>query len=266
MFEVSRVLILALLLLSLLCQTAIANTEIINFIASDENGAELPAYNWPLLHYAQNEGQWSVQPAPLNTPLNEVCEPAYSSLGQAPFSCPHELWVTLQLDDEGWRYYSYFTLRLSWPASTPADFSIQIYSPESLLSRQSYTESSRSLTDDHNDTTSIRSPHKSSAGSTTTRQKYARIRLTDTGVLSPSTYLSRSGGLPPPVGDPISFILILEPLYMGVLPASVLPVLLFLVPVLVATALAVPFNSRYLEKHVSRARVEVDEYRNTKNE
>ncbi|EGO19138.1 hypothetical protein SERLADRAFT_480384, partial [Serpula lacrymans var. lacrymans S7.9] len=156
----------------------------------------------PLLHYAQNEGQWSVQPAPLNTPLNEVCEPAYSSLGQAPFSCPHELWVTLQLDDEGWRYYSYFTLRLSWPASTPADFSIQIYSPESL------------------------SPHKSSAGSTTTRQKYARIRLTDTGVLSPSTYLSRS----------------------------------------VATALAVPFNSRYLEKHVSRARVEVDEYRNTKNE
>ena len=30
--------------------------------------------------------------------------------------CPHEFWLILDLDREGWREYEKFTLRLSWPA------------------------------------------------------------------------------------------------------------------------------------------------------
>ena len=55
-----------------------------------------------------------VQPAPVDTPLQDVCDPVTaSSLGK----CPHELWLLLGLDDPAWSSYSKFTLRVSSPAS-----------------------------------------------------------------------------------------------------------------------------------------------------
>lgn len=30
--------------------------------------------------------------------------------------CPHEFWFVLNLDQDGWKIYDHFTLRLSWPA------------------------------------------------------------------------------------------------------------------------------------------------------
>lgn len=55
-----------------------------------------------------------VQPAVLGTPLASVCEPTSGALTE---SCPHEAWLTLQLDEHFWDTYDKFTFRISWPAS-----------------------------------------------------------------------------------------------------------------------------------------------------
>ncbi|KAH7924473.1 hypothetical protein BV22DRAFT_1066690 [Leucogyrophana mollusca] len=219
-----------LIFLMLLCRRVTANTEIINLVASEENKVVLPSVpvgNWPTLHYAHNELRWAIHPAPLDTNLSQLCEsdahPA--SPESSPFLCPHELWVALDLDDQNWRAYSKFTLRLSWPASSPADFLIEIHTPESLSTRLS----------------------------TTTRQKYARIRVVDAGVLTPGPHLKS----PEFAVEPVPFILILEQLYLGILPASLLPTVCFLVPVLLAAAMTVPYITRYLDGFVRQAREEL---------
>jgi len=71
----------------------------------------------PVLNYRNNQGYWNVDPALLDTPLQQVCESETAITPANPFSCPHELWLALDLDDESWMAYSKFTLRLSWPAS-----------------------------------------------------------------------------------------------------------------------------------------------------
>ena len=60
-----------------------------------------------------------------------------------------------------------------------------------------------------------------------TRRMYARIRAVNTGVRNP---LSQA-----PVISTVPFALRLEPLYLGVVPASVVPVVLFLLPVVFIT-------------------------------
>jgi len=55
----------------------------------------------------------------------------------------------------------------------------------------------------------------------------------------------------------IPFIVILEPTYMGVLPATLLPTVGFLVPVLLAAALVVlPWVTAYFEPFARQARVD----------
>ena len=41
-----------------------------------------------------------------------------------PKMYPHEMWAILDLDQEGWKDYSKFTLRLSWAASASPLFSV----------------------------------------------------------------------------------------------------------------------------------------------
>ena len=83
-----------------------------------------------------------------------------------------------------------------------------------------------------------------------TRRKYARIRLVDTGIVSPSVTTHPNALVP--------FIVRLEPLYLGVIPASVFPVLVFLVLVVAfAVIVMVPRIQVYLAKVADDARDEL---------
>ncbi len=75
----------------------------------------------------------------------------------------------------------------------------------------------------------------------------AHIRFVDTGVLTP-------GRTKQPT--PVSFNIILERLYFGFLPASVVPTLAFMVPVLLMAGLAIPWINVHLEKIAIEARKE----------
>ncbi|KIJ66504.1 hypothetical protein HYDPIDRAFT_166709 [Hydnomerulius pinastri MD-312] len=244
--------------LPLLCHEVAANTEIINFLSSQEHTVDLPSDvvgNWPKLNFPDNQQQWALQPAALHTPLHRMCETdeGISSSGY-PLPCPHELWVTLDLDDKNWVSYSAFTLRLSWAASTPADFLIEVYSPEAALARLSQRQQISS----GSKSTNTKSSH-SSQGRPTTRSKYARIRVVDAGVRTPWAQSQSDSVSDAPANlavelAPVPFILILEQLHMGVIPASLLPTIYFLIPVLLMAAMAVPWVIAYLDTFVRQAR------------
>ncbi|KAG2153537.1 uncharacterized protein EDB93DRAFT_222600 [Suillus bovinus] len=242
------------LIVLFICEEVIANTEIINFLAAEESNVDFSSttvHSWPILNYKNNQGLWNVDPALLDTPLQQVCE---SETGtdpdsENPFSCLHELWVALDLDDENWSSYSKFTLRLSWPASSPADFLLEIHSPQAILTRLSRLPHQSAIDD-----ASITAPHLSRAGLSTTRLKYARIRVVDTGIRTPTG----TPDLPMPAAQAISFIVVLEQLYLGVIPASLLPTVCFLIPVLSCAALATPWILAYLDHFIKEARKELD--------
>ena len=80
-----------------------------------------------------------------------------------------------------------------------------------------------------------------------TRRQYARIRAVDTGVL-PSTSSQRDP-------QPVPFILVLEPLYLGVLPASIVPVLGLLLPVILVAAF---FIALRVHDHISQVAQDVE--------
>ncbi|KAF9235137.1 hypothetical protein BU15DRAFT_78307 [Melanogaster broomeanus] len=272
-------------LIPFLCHEVAANTEIINFSPSQARTVDLPSAvvgNWSELNHSNNERQWALRPAALHTPLHQVCEEpdededededaTAAPSERRPFSCPHELWVFLDLDDEKWAAYSTFTLRLSWAASTPADFSIEIHTPEAVLARLS---ARHQIPAPRPRSSAAPSRHHESSRPAT-RSRYARIRAVDAGVLAPrsgaqqgprsntSSSSSSSDVTPPPPPPPASlvvepaavpFIVILEPLYWGVLPASLLPAVGFLLPILLVAAMSVPWIIAYLDTYVQQAR------------
>lgn len=66
--------------------------------------------------------------------------------------------------------------------------------------------------------------------------------MLDTGVRTPSPNSSPV----PPIVEPVPFNILLEPLYFGVLPESVIPILLFLVPlVLICAFVVTPMANSY---------------------
>ncbi|KAK0479590.1 hypothetical protein IW261DRAFT_1478221 [Armillaria novae-zelandiae] len=137
--------------------------------------------------------------------------------------CRHELWLKLDLSNDDWQQFTKFTLRISWAAYDPADFLIDILDGDAISSAKS--------TD------------------LPTRLKYARIRLVDTGVVNPGISVDRPTAVP--------FTVILEPLYFGILPASVVPTLYFLIPVVLLAAAALPWINAYLEDYALKARREI---------
>ena len=81
-----------------------------------------------------------------------------------------------------------------------------------------------------------------------TRRHYARIRVVDTGVFPPS-YVDQHSPIVP-------FTLILEPLYLNAVPASVVPVLIFLFPVVaIAWIVIAPRVYRYLSNVAKDIRI-----------
>ncbi|KAF9260847.1 hypothetical protein L218DRAFT_906524 [Marasmius fiardii PR-910] len=176
----------------------LANTEIVNFEALDSGYAEIPqAIGWTILHPQQNERTLSI----LSVPLKKSQDP------QATEGIPrhNEIWLRLALDEEEWKSFSKFTLRVSWPANYPTDFSIDILSPEAVALHFSSAQVLSNTT-------------------LTTRVKYVRITAVHTGVIVPA--LSH---IQP---KPVPFVVILESLYFGVLPASVVPIIGFLALIL----------------------------------
>ncbi|KAI0789496.1 hypothetical protein C8Q75DRAFT_704067, partial [Abortiporus biennis] len=193
-----------------------ANTEIVNFAAL--NSPELDILNapqWPRLASDLPEALFRVQPAPLGTKLRDVCEKISTEDSSSSSECPNELWLILDLESPKWLTYSKFTLRISWPASFPADFLIETFTPHQLASKLSLPNLG-----------SISDPSLP-----LTRRQYARIRVVDTGFTTP-----RAKSISP---HAVPFAVRLEPLLFGVIPMTVVPTLMFLVPVVaIAAALA----------------------------
>ncbi|KIM88865.1 hypothetical protein PILCRDRAFT_813856 [Piloderma croceum F 1598] len=215
------------IILSIVLWTTIvnANTEIRNFEVTEQQEIIIPQISkWPTLFPGKNEGEMALQMAPAETSLDNMSP---NAAVWNPKSYPHEIWVVLDLDHEEWKKYSKFTLRLSWPASLPASFFMQIYTPESL-----FGELPKSLQ------TSITEINKDTPEARITRRMFAHIRVVDeTGGISATT-----------APQHVTFRVILEPLIMGVLPASVQPTVLAIVLVASLAALAVPWINRYLER------------------
>ncbi|KAI9569463.1 hypothetical protein HD554DRAFT_2091334 [Boletus coccyginus] len=253
-------------ILPFICHEVAANTEIINFSSTREFVVDLPldaVGNWSKLHPTDNERQWSLEPAALHTPLRQVCEQI----------------------NESWASYSSFTLRLSWPASVPADFAIALYSPQDLLARLSERELISNGIRERARPHVRASPHTSSTRHTpTTRSRYARIRAVDAGVPTPGSRPQSPPAAPAPAPAPalapvtplprvpvphpgsdapadadrvVPFVVILEPAYLGVLPATLVPTMGFLVPIVLAAVAFVPWVTAYFEPFVRQAREDV---------
>ncbi|KAJ7768471.1 hypothetical protein B0H16DRAFT_1308257 [Mycena metata] len=169
---------------------ASANTEIQNFGASECTDAPvLRGQDWPTLR-PRTTTHWSLTPALLGTPTAEVCPfPSPDDPKLEPHACPHELWLALDFPD---MLDASYTLRVSWPASSPTDFHISILDPRAAAALFLVPPA---------------------IGAPSTRRKYARIRAVDAGVRTPGD-------------EQVHFILTLEPLVLGVLPTSLLPFLL----------------------------------------
>ncbi|KAK0185231.1 hypothetical protein F5146DRAFT_1166817 [Armillaria mellea] len=204
--------ILRCLLLLYLSLLTLANTEIANFYAS--SGVQAP------VAVGTECPQCQRQPAPilrlyqhqLGTASKAVC----------PISpCRHELWLKLDLSNDDWQQFTKFTLRISWAA----------YPTFSLTSLMKNLSPALNPSDPP------------------TRLKYARIRLVDTGVVTPGISVDRPATVP--------FIVVLEPLYFGILPATVVPTLYFLIPVVLLAAATLPWVNAYLEDIALKARREI---------
>lgn len=128
------------LLLLLLCfiSFVFADTEIVNFDASEQIAVQVSgADEWYVSHISTyqnqkknqafflfrhilspkaNEKPFNIIPAPFGTPVNGVCSSAHDLLSKTPI-CPHEIWIKLDLDEGDWKTYGKFSLRISWPGS-----------------------------------------------------------------------------------------------------------------------------------------------------
>ena len=116
---------------------------------------------------------------------------------------------------------------------SPADFYADTYSPKEFVE----------FVSDRHETTSDRE---------LSRRTYARIRVISSGVLTPS-HAHRH-----PTLDPVSFMVAVEPLYFGVLPASVVPTVLTIVAAAVVGGLfVVPFVTKRLMAIADEVRAEI---------
>ncbi|KAJ7070590.1 hypothetical protein C8F01DRAFT_1077068 [Mycena amicta] len=207
---------------AILPAVVLANTEIINFAAPAADASRLlQTRDWPLLK-PRTTTNWTITPALLGTPLVEVCI-------ETNDPCPHERWFVLDLPDRGAKKY---TLRLSYAAWSPTDFAITIFDPVDASIALSFAPKG--------------------ASGPPTRRKYARIRAVDTGVLTPPfkphasriidlfyrVYFPGFYATPPQPPDTrtMEFVLTLEPLLLGVLPASLAPLVAFSIVLLVIVA------------------------------
>jgi hypothetical protein len=174
--------------LLLLCLQVRANTEIINFQLRDLSFLE----RYPSHTSEASEGTQvplTVLPTASQTTLRRACEEFVN------LTCPYEQWLSFELDEP---HYSSYTLRISWPAFHPADFLIRAY--KGLPASQPSHEKKAWTAD-------------------IPMRVYAHVTAVSTGVRPDC------GSCVP---GPVPFHLILEPLVLGMIPASLVPLVAFL--------------------------------------
>ena len=85
--------------------------------------------------------------------------------------------------------------------------------------------------------------------------QYVRLRVSQTGLRVPRDSAS------PHIGEAIQFSLIVEPLLLGAIPYSVVPVLLFLFVIIGVSSWIIPRVMSHLSQVAEEARAEVDQKR-----
>ncbi|KAI0253289.1 hypothetical protein BJV78DRAFT_226556 [Lactifluus subvellereus] len=226
----------ALPLLGYYALPTLANTEIINFAAGKPVPVAPLAGNWTVLHPGANEVIVRDRAAaPLGIPHNPLCDADNNGDDMLSFFerrrklCPHDLWLALDLDgeDAAWANYDWFTLRVSWPASHSAQVALSMHRAPSLA------------------------PSESASSQQTARLHIVHIRLAQEGVRVPTAVEKE-------VEEVVPLVVLLEPLVLGVLPVSVIPVGWTLLVVLGVVACCVlPSVWGVVEEVVRRARGEL---------
>lgn len=191
--------------------------------------------NRPKLTARSSTLQLNILSAPLGSALPQaICGSLHQWQPGNPRPCPHELWLSLNLDDEEWKDFDKYTLRLSWPAFVSIQLSFYLN-----ITQGSDTDIQHptQITMDIYDPSSLGTFATKDTSSNTekARRKYARIQMVHSGVLTPGIVLDDNSRYNVP------FILTLEPLYFGVLPKSVVPVVFAIV---VAILLGLPIAAK----------------------
>ncbi|KJA28380.1 hypothetical protein HYPSUDRAFT_697926 [Hypholoma sublateritium FD-334 SS-4] len=204
---------------------ALCNTEIINFSTQVATSVDHQfTQSWPTLCLGYSTLLWNATAAESSTLSPDLCPSlALWSPGNL-HSCPYELWIVLDLDAVEWQHFDKFTLRLSWPAYYPAAISLSIFEP--------FAE------------------HPPSAKSHHMRRKYARIHVAYTGVLTPGDL----DGFNPISYHTVPISLTLEPLHLGFLPQSVIPIVWTIAAVIMLAYPAASKLANMLQNLVERAR------------
>ncbi|VDC02702.1 unnamed protein product [Peniophora sp. CBMAI 1063] len=199
----------------------LANTEIRNIKAVSTRGVDECATNWPVLKSQAHETTLALD---VRSP---VVDKEHLKQGVA-----EAVWVVLDLDDPAWASYEHFTVKVSNPASISADVELEIFTLSALTAQ-------------YNNMSAVDPAH-----SITSRKQYAHISAKISSVASPP----HSGRI-----MTARFILSIEPLSLGVVPMSVLPLIasipvLILLAHLAGTYLVLPF----LESVARGARADID--------
>ncbi|KAI5897090.1 uncharacterized protein SCHCODRAFT_02533959 [Schizophyllum commune H4-8] len=100
----------------------LANTEIVNFNFKETHNATVPPSKPYWLDPTISERVLSIVPLQESGNLNDLDE---LSVGDS------ELWVELRVGSGPWSAYDHFTVRISSPASVPADFYLAVFDTES---------------------------------------------------------------------------------------------------------------------------------------
>ncbi|KAL1705458.1 hypothetical protein EV121DRAFT_203464 [Schizophyllum commune] len=181
----------------------LANTEIVNFSFKETHNATIPMTKPLWLDPSVSERVLSIVPLRTSENMNTLDD---LSVGDS------ELWVELRAESEPWSAYDHFTVRISSPASAPADFYLAIFDPASA-------EAPR-------------------------RTKLARVRARHIGVSA--SYAAATA----PKAAP--FVITMEPLLLGILPQSVLPFLgVAAMTIFVAFRFVLPWVTRQLDEPLS---------------
>ncbi|KAK7063826.1 hypothetical protein R3P38DRAFT_3416349 [Favolaschia claudopus] len=224
-----------------------ANTEILNFAATPRADARrLHEQAWPpTLPLSTTSHHTIHKRAPYGTPLDAVCaatKPPPESLNTNGGSCPHELWFLLDFDLPSQRYSNWhldrWTLRISWPASTPTHFTLDVLDPLDAAAALNIPFQ-----------VEVEATEKKIETQTKTKRKYARIRAVDAGVRTPGPrwrpdfwYLleklwtscldqgarSKENAHQDQDGEDeekVEFVITLERLWLGAVPETVMPFL-----------------------------------------
>ncbi|KAG8859454.1 hypothetical protein FRB91_007854 [Serendipita sp. 411] len=227
---------------------------------------------------------------PSTRPISEQ-EAAAVSCGWQDQAGREDIWVVLDLDswfpqssrssdaiepmhnDQQGRM---FTVRLSWPASTPVDFKVSLHNPPALHETPPIPSKAKSeavdldhLKDQQRSSSSMKREWASSRlrilHIQASRSRFRKTPINNGGVLPFQNLVFPSWFLPAPkllqestsgdTEEALRFHIILEPLVFGVLPESMLPGVALLVSLLLlAQIFAVPRINAVFERLADRVR------------